>query len=77
MRRVAITGAGAISALGRNTSEFAEALREGRGGIGQIESTDITVTAFSERRRGEELHATSPTSKTGARISWTASRSSR
>jgi nodulation protein E len=46
MRRVAITGAGAISALGRNTSEFAESLREGRGGIGQIESTDITGLRF-------------------------------
>src|ERR1700756_608715 len=37
MRRVAITGTGAISALGRNTTEFAESLREGRCGIGQIE----------------------------------------
>jgi nodulation protein E len=46
MRRVAITGAGAISALGRNTTEFAQALREGRGGIGQIESTDITSLRF-------------------------------
>jgi nodulation protein E len=46
MRRVAITGAGAISALGRNITEFAEALREGRGGIGQIESTDITSLRF-------------------------------
>src|SRR6478672_754342 len=46
MRRVAITGAGAISALGRNSVEFAESLREGRGGIGQIESTDITGLRF-------------------------------
>jgi nodulation protein E len=46
MRRVAITGAGAISALGRNITEFAEALTEGRGGIGQIESTDITSLRF-------------------------------
>jgi nodulation protein E len=46
MRRVAITGAGAISALGRNITEFAEALREGRGGIGQIESTDIASLRF-------------------------------
>src|ERR1043166_6250251 len=30
MRRVAITGAGSISALGRNTAEFAESLRLGR-----------------------------------------------
>src|SRR6478672_2592389 len=46
MRRVAITGAGAISALGRNSVEFAESLREGRGGIGQIESTDVTTLRF-------------------------------
>src|ERR1022692_2579309 len=46
MRRVAITGAGAISALGRNTTEFAESLREGRGGIGQIESTGVASLRF-------------------------------
>src|SRR5450631_3248090 len=46
MRRVAITGTGAISALGRNTAEFAESLREGRGGIGQIESTDVATLRF-------------------------------
>src|SRR5436309_11368243 len=46
MRRVAITGIGAISALGRNTAEFAASLREGRGGIGQIESTNITGLRF-------------------------------
>lgn len=46
MRRVAITGTGAISALGRNTTEFAESLREGRCGIGQIESTNIASLRF-------------------------------
>jgi nodulation protein E len=46
MRRVAITGAGAISALGRNIAEFAESLREGRGGIGQIESTGVSTLRF-------------------------------
>ena len=46
MRRVAITGAGAISALGRNTTEFAESLREGRPGIGQIESTGVASLRF-------------------------------
>jgi nodulation protein E len=46
MRRVAITGAGAISALGRNTAAFAESLREGRGGIGQIESTGVASLRF-------------------------------
>jgi nodulation protein E len=46
MRRVAITGAGAISALGRNVAEFAESLIAGRGGIGQIESTAVPTLRF-------------------------------
>src|SRR5580700_6100850 len=46
MRRVAITGMGAISALGRNTAEFARALAEGRSGIGPIESTGMSQLRF-------------------------------
>jgi nodulation protein E len=46
MRRVAITGAGAISALGRNITEFAGALRDGRGGIAQIESIPVPSLRF-------------------------------
>src|ERR1039458_2853658 len=46
MRRVAITGMGAISALGKNTAEFAQALAEGRSGIGPIESTDTSQLRF-------------------------------
>jgi nodulation protein E len=46
MRRVAITGVGAISALGRNAVEFAESLRRGRSGIGRIESTDCSQLRF-------------------------------
>ena len=46
MRRVAITGLGTISALGRNTSEFAESLRQGRSGIGPIESTEMSGVRF-------------------------------
>jgi nodulation protein E len=46
MRRVAITGLGAICALGRNVAEFAEALRQGRSGIGPIESTDTSLMRF-------------------------------
>ena len=42
MRRVAITGVGAICALGRNAAEFAESLRQGRSGIGPIESADVS-----------------------------------
>jgi nodulation protein E len=46
MRRVAITGTGAISALGRNAADFAAALREGRCGIGQIRSAEISQLRF-------------------------------
>jgi nodulation protein E len=46
MRRVAITGMGAICALGRNTAEFAESLRQGRSGIAPIESTDCSQLRF-------------------------------
>ncbi|HTS26362.1 MAG TPA: beta-ketoacyl-[acyl-carrier-protein] synthase family protein [Bryobacteraceae bacterium] len=46
MRRVAITGVGAISALGRNAAEFAESLRQGRSGIGPIESADVSQVRF-------------------------------
>ncbi len=38
MRRVAVTGLGAISALGRNVAEFWQALSEGRPGIAPLES---------------------------------------
>jgi nodulation protein E len=46
MRRVAITGMGAICALGRDTAEFARALAEGRSGIAPIESTDASMLRF-------------------------------
>jgi nodulation protein E len=46
MRRVAITGAGAICAIGRNVAEFAESLRLGKPGIGPIESTDASQLRF-------------------------------
>jgi nodulation protein E len=46
MRRVAITGTGAISALGTNTAEFAESLRLGRSGIGPIQSSDMSQIRF-------------------------------
>src|SRR5437870_2128510 len=54
MRRVAITGAGAISALGTNTAEFAESLRQGRTGIGPIQSTDRSQLRF---QNGAEVKA--------------------
>lgn len=46
MRRVAVTGLGSISALGRSVPEFAAALREGRGGIGPIRSADVSTLRF-------------------------------
>jgi nodulation protein E len=46
MRRVAITGVGAISAIGRNAAEFAESLRQGRPGIGPIECADCSQLRF-------------------------------
>src|ERR1041384_5267766 len=46
MRRVAITGLGSICALGRNTAEFTEALRQGRPSIGPLESLDLGDLRF-------------------------------
>jgi len=46
MRRVAITGMGAISALGRDIAEFTRALAEGRSGIAPIESVDASLLRF-------------------------------
>ncbi len=46
MRRVAITGAGAICAIGRTVPEVAESLRQGRSGIGPIESADVSQIRF-------------------------------
>lgn len=41
MKRVAITGAGTINALGKNVPETLEAMREGRCGIGALEFQDV------------------------------------
>jgi nodulation protein E len=46
MRRVAITGMGAISALGRDVSEFAAAVLQGKSGIRRIESADCSALRF-------------------------------
>ena len=46
MRRVAITGTGAISALGRNVAEFGLALSQGRSGIAPLESVDVAHLRF-------------------------------
>jgi len=75
MRRVAITGLGAICALGRTTAEVAESLRQGRSGIAPIESTDASQLRFATAPRFAAI-ATRAISRTGRPISWTASRSS-
>ena len=41
MKRVVITGAGTINALGHNVSQTLEAMREGRCGIGPLEMRDV------------------------------------
>src|ERR1035441_7635119 len=46
MRRVAITGVGAICAVGRNAAEFAESLRLGRSGIGPIQAAGCSDLRF-------------------------------
>ena len=52
MRRVVITGLGAICALGRNTAECGESLRQGRSAIGPIESAELFDLRF---RNGAEI----------------------
>ena len=52
MQRVAVTGIGVICALGRTTAEFGLALREGRPGIGPIESANCSNLRF---RNGAEV----------------------
>src|SRR5919109_2067649 len=52
MRRVVVTGIGVISALGLNTSEFWEALSDGRSGIRPIQSVDCSNLRF---RNGAEV----------------------
>src|SRR5947208_40411 len=46
MRRVAITGLGSISALGRTAAEFADSLRQGRPGIAPMQSADVSQMRF-------------------------------
>ena len=46
MRRVVITGMGAICGLGCDVPEFAAAVTQGKSGIGRIESTDCSALRF-------------------------------
>jgi nodulation protein E len=58
MRRVAITGIGAISALGRTAGEFTAALRGGVSGIGPILSTDMSLVRFQNGAEVKEYSHT-------------------
>src|SRR5262249_41381244 len=53
MRRVAVTGIGAISALGRNVEEFWNSLKRGCSGISRIETVDTSKLRFQQ---GAEVH---------------------
>ncbi|MEQ9259935.1 MAG: beta-ketoacyl-[acyl-carrier-protein] synthase family protein [Roseovarius sp.] len=46
MKRVVITGAGTINALGKTVPETLEAMREGRCGIGELEFKDVERLAI-------------------------------
>ena len=46
MKRVVITGAGTINALGHSVPETLEAMREGRCGIGELEMRDVDRLAI-------------------------------
>src|SRR5262245_62095126 len=46
MRRVAITGVGAISALGRDARAFWSSLEAGRSGIAPLETVDTSRLRF-------------------------------
>ncbi len=53
MRRIAITGAGTINALGRNVPETLEAMREGRLGISDLAFRDVERLSI---RIGAQIH---------------------
>ena len=58
-RRVAVTGLGVICALGHNTAEVWEALREGRSGIAPICAVDVSRLRF---RNGAQVRHYDPCS---------------
>ncbi|MDJ0630257.1 MAG: beta-ketoacyl-[acyl-carrier-protein] synthase family protein [Rhodobacter sp.] len=59
MRRVVITGAGTINALGHNVPDTLEAMREGRCGIGELEIRDVDRLSvkIGGQVRGYDEHA--------------------
>ena len=48
MRRVVVTGIGVLCACGNSREEFREALRHGRSGIGQIDSSVVGDLRFRQ-----------------------------
>ncbi|MDE5792831.1 MAG: beta-ketoacyl-[acyl-carrier-protein] synthase II, partial [Oscillospiraceae bacterium] len=46
MKKVVITGMGAVTPIGNNISEFQKALFEGKNGIGFITKFDITDSKY-------------------------------
>src|SRR5579885_557502 len=56
-RRVAVTGIGMISALGRNSAEVRKALSDGAFGIGPIQSADCSKLRF---QNGAEVRGYRP-----------------
>ncbi len=57
MRRVAITGAGTVNALGRNVPDTLAAFREGRCGIGDLDFRDVERLSV---RIGAQVHDWNP-----------------
>lgn len=57
MKRVVVTGMGVISAVGLNQKEFWHALQRGCGGIGPIESVDVSHLRF---KNGAEVRGYNP-----------------
>ncbi len=59
MKRVVITGAGTINALGHNAADTLEAMREGRCGIGELDIRDVDRLAvrIGGQVKGYDEHA--------------------
>ena len=57
MRRVVVTGLGAVTAIGLDVPQFRDSLRAGRSGIGPIETVDRTGLRFTN---GAEAHGFTP-----------------
>ena len=65
MRRVVVTGAGVVSALGVDLADFWTALRAGRSGIGPIGAVDCSALKFSN---GAEVREFNPLRHLSAKV---------